>query len=48
MDFNVNYWSGLAIMYGLKIIFALVIFFVGRWLSKWLAEPYPQMDIHQK
>ena len=38
MNFNVGYWSGLAGVYGLKIIFAIAIFVVGKWISKWLTN----------
>ncbi len=38
MNFNFDYLSGLVTLYGLRIIFAIVIFYVGKWISKWLTN----------
>ncbi len=38
MNFDFNYLSGLFTLYGLKVIYAIAIFIVGKWISKWLTN----------
>ncbi len=38
MNFNFGYLTGIFTLYGLKIIFAIAIFFIGKWLAKWLTN----------
>jgi len=38
MDYSLNYLVGLAAVWGLKILFAVAIFVIGKWVAKWLTN----------
>ncbi len=38
MSFSFGYLTGLGAVWGLKILYALAIFIVGKWISKWLTN----------
>ncbi len=38
MSDGLNYLTGLAAVWGLKILFAIAIFVIGKWIAKWLTN----------
>ncbi len=38
MNYDFNYLTGLVAVYALRVIFAIAIFVIGRWIAKWLTN----------
>ncbi len=38
MNINLEYLSGLSVLYGIKLIYAVAIIIIGKWIAKWLSS----------
>ncbi|AEA33359.1 mechanosensitive ion channel family protein [Hippea maritima] len=48
MNINFDYWLNLSIAYGIKLIFAIAIFIIGKWVSKWLVDISKKLMVKAK